>query len=79
MRVDHMRLINDPGYLARTAAKLSAVMAPGQVLELAFLHEADNACCRCEPYLETLRRLTGIAESRTAHVQLDVGAWSRQS
>jgi hypothetical protein len=79
LRADHQRLVDDAGYFERTRAKIAKAAKPGDVTELALIHEADNRCCGREPYLATVNRLTRSAPDETVYMQLDMAAWQRQS
>lgn len=60
--IDHLRVIESPGYRQGTIERLRRLVNSGGITDVAVLHEHDNRCCRQEPWpLSNVRLLTALA------------------
>ena len=55
--VDHLAYLTQRAHRRATHANLRRVPADGVIHEMRVMHEADDCCCRAEPWVVTWTRI----------------------
>ena len=65
LELDHLRYVQDQAYRREIHARLRRLISarPLALREMAVVHEADNDCCRLEPWLVTHARLAAAVSA----------------
>jgi len=65
LELDHLRYVQDQAYRREIHARLRRLLsvAPFALREMDVAHEADNSCCRLEPWLLTHAKLAAAVSA----------------